>query len=323
MVNSKEFEPEKYQLLHRLVHEVQTRNNQIQQQESAINQIAVTLLRSRPLCRRFNGTPLTGVYQEIYNRAKENLIAHLRKYLIVTSKKEQLASKLLIEQVQPTYLFALQKQIFQQLLNDTQLKKMSLTAQKYSINSELRTYALTELIRAIELSGRLCRPHVRKFSPDLYKTLYEEALAETLAYVCLNIDLYDPNRGSGKFMNWVNFKLDKLILKSYERFQRYARYELPSLSDLEQIGQPQNTPDLAQILREYLTQDPDNIFATVYIRNRPEANFSNIALAKFSGRSWEEISRQLNIPIPTLSSFYNRWCRRFAPLLKTELNKFI
>ena len=70
-----------------------------------------------------------------------------------------------------------------------------------------------------------------------------------------------------------------------------------------------------------MRKDPDKMFTTVYIRDRPDANFSNIALAKFSGLSWEQISQQLDIPIPTLSSFYNRWCRRFAPLLKTELKK--
>lgn len=313
MIASNEFERERHQLIQKLLARVQTMND-FRQQELIINQIAVIILRSRPLCRQFNGTPLKGVYQEIYDQAEENLLNHLRQYLI-TSPNER--------QIRPAYLYSLQKKIFQQLLNDTQLKKMGLTAQQYPVNSELRTYALTELIKAIKLSGRLSRPHASKFSTSLYQILYEEALAETLAYICLNIDLYDPNRGRGKFINWVNFKLDKLILKCYERHQKYAQYELPTYSDLEQIPQPTNTPDLLQVLRECLIQDPDRIFTTVYIRNRPDANFSSIALAKFSGQSWEEISQQLGIPIPTLSSFYNRWCRRFAPVLKTELKKYL
>ncbi|MCC0178948.1 hypothetical protein I4641_18430 [Waterburya agarophytonicola K14] len=321
MTISNELEQSKYQLLDKLMDECQTTND-FQQQELAINQIVTTILRSRPLCRRFHGTPLKGVYQEIYDRAKEKLIIHLYTYLIDFNEDENFNKFKKIKQLEPNYLYQLQKQIFQQLLDDDLLKKMGLAAQNYSVNSELRTYALTELIKGIKLSGRLCRPHVSKFSSSLYPLLYEEAVTETFAYICVNIDLYDPQRGNCKFMNWVNFKLDKLVLKSYIDYQKYAQHEVSSFAGLEQIRQPVNTPDLWQILQEYLTQDPDRIFATAHIRNRPDANFSSITLAKFSGKSWEQISDLFGIPIPTLSSFYNRWCRRFSPLLKTELKKY-
>jgi len=320
MAISNEFEQEKDQLVTKLLNRVHTTKD-LEQRESAIELVAVTILRSRPLCRQFNGMPLQGVYREIYNQAKENLQNHLSKYLAIDGIKSPTVDQ--IKQIQPAYLYTLQKQIFKNILDDTQLKKMGLTAQNYSVNSELRSYALTELIKAIKLSGRLCRPHVYKFSASLYQILYEEALAETLAYVCLNIDLYDPDRGKGKFMNWVNFKLDKLILKCYQKTKKYTQYELPSLRDLEQVSQPTNLPSLGEIIQEYIVKNPDSIFTTAHIRNRPDANFSQIALAKFSGRTWSQISEQLNIPIPTLSSFYNRWCRRFAPLLKTELQQYL
>ena len=318
MTNSNEFEQARHQLLEKLLSKVQAMND-FKEQELAINQIAVIVLRSRPLCRQFNGTPLQGVYLEIYNRAKDNLNTHLCQYVAVGQTKSKSSN---ISQIKPAYLYRLQKQVFQSLLNDNQLKNMGLAAQKFAVNSELRTYALTELIKAINLSGRLCRPHVSKFSSSLYKTLYEEALAETFAYICLNIDMYDPDRGEGKFMNWVNFKLDKLILKCYQKSQKYSQYELPSFLDLEQISQPNDPPNLAQILQDYVIYNPNKIFTTTHIRNRPDANFNHITLAKLSGKTWEQISQQLNIPVPTLSSFYNRWCRRFAPLLKTELTKY-
>ena len=321
MTSSNEFEQQRHQLITKLLHQVQTIDDS-KQQELAIEQIALILLRSRPLCRQFNGMPLQGVYLEIYSRAKDDLQAHLRQQIAVAQQKS--SRTINIGQIQPAYLYTLQKQIFQSLLNDNQLKKMGLAAQKFAFNSELRTYALTELIKAIDLSGRLCRPHIGKFSSSLYQTLYEEALAETFTYVCLNINLYDPNRGKRKFMNWVNFQLDKSILKCYSKSQKYSQYELPSFSDLEQTPQTSqldNTPNLCQILQDYVVQNPDNIFTTAHIRNRPDANFNNIALAKFSGATWEQISQQFNIPVTTLSSFYNRWCRRFAPLLKTELEK--
>jgi hypothetical protein len=322
MTNSNKFERERHQLIQKLLYQVQTCND-LKQKKTRINQIVMLILRSRPLCRRFNGTSLTGVYQEIYDQAKNQLINHLYKYLIVDNLATNHRDLEAIEPLRPSYLYTLQTQIFKQLLNDTQLKKMGLTAQKYLINSELRGYALTELIKAIQLSGKLCRPHTQKFSSGLYQTLYEEALTETFSYICLNIDLYDPWRGNQKFMTWVNFKLDKTILKCYERYKKYTQYELYSFQDLEQIKQPSTTVDLAQLLIDYLSLDPEKIFCKVHIRNRPDANFRTIALAKFSGQSWEEMSQQLDIPIPTLSSFYNRWCHRFASLLATELKKYL
>lgn len=319
MTIKNEFEQERHRLLTRFLSQAQESNDPTQQ-ELAINQIVVTVLRSRPLCRRFNGTPLTGVYQEIYNQAKESLLNYLRRSLAsIKPNRQQITSK----PIKLINLYQLQQRIFRELLDDNRLKQMGMTAQKYPINSELRSYALTELVKGIKLSGLLCRPHVTKFSANLYRTLYEEAIAETLAYVCLNIDLYDPNRGNGKFMTWVNFKLDKSLLKCYSDRQKYAKYELHSFENLEQIQQPESNIDLRQILQEYLLHDPDNIFSTVHIRNRPDANFSAIAIAKFSGQSWEQISGAWEIPIPTLSSFYNRWCRRFAPLLKTELKQYL
>ena len=321
MTTIDKFEQSKYQLLEKLLDRVQTTQD-LKYQDLSIERIAAIVLRSRPLCRRFNGMPLSGVYQKIYDRVKSELIEVLRQSFVTkntNSKKVKISN---LTQITPIYLYTLQKQIFKSLLDDELLKDMGLTAQQYAVNSELRTYALTELIKGIKLSGRLCRPHSSKFSSSLYSNLYEEALSETFAYVCLNIDSYDPERGNRKFMNWVNFKLDKSILKCYANFQKYAQHEVYSFDRLEQISQPFKHPDLSQILREYLAKDPEKIFATAHIRNRPDANFSAIALAKFSGLSWEEISQKLDIPVPTLSSFYNRWCRRFSPLLKTEINKY-
>ncbi len=321
MIGNNKFGQERHQLIKKLLLQVQNIIN-AEQKLAAINQIATIILRSRPLCRRFNGTPLTGVYQAMYLQAKNQLVNHLKQYLVLDKLADEQRQVSSFVQLQPNYLYNLQTQIFQQILDDEQLKKMGLTAQKFPVNSELRTYALTELVKGIKLSGRLCRPHLNKFSSTLYQILYEEALSETLGYVCLNIDLYDPNRGNKKFMNWVNFKLDKSILKCYEKYNRYTKFELTSFQDLEQIKQPVATPNLPQILREYLIKDPDNIFHTTHIRNRPDANFTEIAIAKFSGLSWSKISQQLEIPIPTLNSFYNRWCRRFSPLLETELKKY-
>ncbi len=95
--------------------------------------------------------------------------------------------------------------------------------------------------------------------------------------------------------------------------------ELPSLNDLERIQQPRRSPYLSEMIRECIEEDPDNIFRQAQIINRPEANFREIALARFSGKSWEDISSELGILVPTLSSFFQRCCRNFSPKLKQYL----
>jgi hypothetical protein len=315
------FEQEKHQLVEQLVRRLLAINNE-GQKTSFINEIVVTILRSRPICHRFKGMPLIGVYQGIYLQAKEQLIHHLKMQINSARSTQKSGTKIVLQSLSAVYLYKLQTQIFLKNLDDQQLKDMGLAAQNFPLNSELRTYALTELVKAIKFSGRLCRPHRSKFSPELYQRLYDEAIAETFGYICLNIDLYDPNRGDKKFMNWVNYKLDKSLLKCYGQYHKYAKFEIPSSQNLEQIVQVAAAPDLTEILREYIIRDPDQIFSTTHIRNRPDANFTQVALAKFSGQSWEQISRKLDIPIPTLSSFYNRWCRRFTPLIDTELKQY-
>lgn len=323
MRNLDQFERERHKLLKSLIDRAQKASNS-RSQDSIVSKIVLVILRSRPICRQFNGTSLTGVYREIYDLVKQQLQQQIRQKLIDSNFQSKLDNKSSKpKKLNPERLYQMQTQIFRQVINDTYLKKLALTARQYLPNSELRAYALTELIKAIKLSGRLCRPHAQKFSPALYQILYEEALTETFVYICLNIDLYDPERGDKKFMNWVNFKLDKFLLDCYEQYSQYSQQKLPSFQNLEQIAQAPKTPRLPELIHQYIQRDPDRIFRKTHIRNRPDANFSRIALARFEGQSWQEIASGLDISISTISNFYYRWCRRFAPLLEAELKKHV
>lgn len=131
MSSVNQFEQERHQLIKELLLEIPTiKNNQAKL--LAINQIAATILRSRPLCRRFNGTPLTGVYQEIYLEAKKQITNHLCKYLILWESETELKPNLNIKQLSPTYLYELQTKIFRKILDDQQLKKNGFGSSKLS-----------------------------------------------------------------------------------------------------------------------------------------------------------------------------------------------
>ncbi len=296
--------------LEQLVKEVQQHTPQDEEWQLAITKLVDEILRSRKICRPLGSQPLFGVYQELYKQVRQQLLCDVGEKINQYKPKQATVR---------TWINTLQTQAFRTILDDAQLKKLAREAQQHPMYSELRQYALGELIEAIRLSGKLCRPHRANFSVQFYDLLYDEAVNKTLTYVCRKIDKYDPERGDKKFMNWVNFRLDRIFIETCREFRNPNLKELPSITDLEEIVQPEEPPSLVERVRECLEEDAGNVFKQTHIRNRPDANFSAIALARFSGKSWEEISAEFGISLPTLSSFFQRCCEKFRPKLRQYL----
>lgn len=289
--------------LEQLVTEAKRHTPQSEGWQLALTQLVKEILRSRKIGRPPIGQPLSGVYQEIYEQAQQQLIHKVGEELSNYNPKRIPVR---------TWVNTLRNHAFRTVLEDVQLKKLALEAQRHPPHTELRQHALGELVEAIRLSGKLSRPHRTRFSPQFYDLLYEEAVNKTLMYVCRKIDKYDPERGQDKkFMTWVNFRLDRVILETSQEFKDPKIVDLPSLSNLEERLPSDESPSLFEQLRESIEEDAKNLFRKTHIRNRSDANFQAIALARFSGQSWEEISTQFRIPIPTLSSFFQRSCEKF------------
>ncbi len=268
-----------------------------------LTQLVDEILRSRKICRLPLGQPLFGIYQEIYQQVQQQLLCFIEREL-------DNYNPICI----PVRVWAntLRHQAFRTVLDDVQLRNLAIEAQRHPPHSELRQYALGELVEAIRLSGKLGHPHRTRFSPQFYNLIYEEAVNKTLTYVCRKIDKYDPERGQEKkFMTWVNFRLDRVIIESCREFKDPNVKELPSTKDLEEIVQPEEPSSLFERVREDIEEDAKDIFKQAHIRNRPDANFQSIALARFSRKSWEEISAEFGIPVPTLSRFFQRCCEKF------------
>ena len=265
-----------------------------------VNELGEIILKRRIFCRPPRGKSLGGIYLYIYQQVREqlldNLAARINEYEPQDTYWREWANQQILSAVR-------------EVLDDDVLKKLALEVKGHSPNSNLRQYALRELVEAILLSGRLCHPHRDKFSRDFYELLYEEAVNETLIYVCKKIDIYDPNR-TEKFMTWVNFRLDKQVIECRRKFSSVQQQDLPTLQDLENIPQPQETSPL-MVIRQCLQEDGDNVFKKAYIRNRPDANFQAIALAVIADKSWKEIGEEFDIPVGTISSFYWRCCQKF------------
>ncbi|MCU0570776.1 MAG: hypothetical protein MUF49_29930 [Oculatellaceae cyanobacterium Prado106] len=104
----------------------------------------------------------------------------------------------------------LRNEVFQAVLNRSRLQQLALEAQKHELKTAIHQYAIRELLQAIRLSGKLARSQL---APEVY----QDAVNQTLLWVCQNLQAYDPNRG--EFMSWVNFRLDR-IGRSTEQAQQ-------------------------------------------------------------------------------------------------------
>ncbi|GAA6619180.1 hypothetical protein [Scytonema sp. NUACC26] len=281
---------------------------QSQERQLMLTRLVDEILRSRRVARLPVSQPLFGIYKDIYERAWLQLLQYL---------SEELDNYNPIHLSVRVWVNNLRDRAFQKILDNEQLKNMALEAQKHPHHTELHQYALGELVEAIRLSGKLAHPHQMRFSsPHFYKLVYEEAVNKTLAYICRKIHTYDPERGDKKFMNWVNFRLDRSVIELYHEFSNPTISQLPAISDLERILQQEKPPSLFEIVRERIEEDADNVFKKASIRHRPDANFQAIALARLSGKTWEEISTSFKISIPTLSVFFQRCCQKFYSQLR-------
>ena len=69
-------------------------------------------------------------------------------------------------------------------------------------------------------------------------------------------------------------------------------------------------------IRRYIEIDPKGNFQQAHIKKYPKVNFQEIAVKRWSGISWKDISEELNIPVATLSNFYQRTLEKFRDELR-------
>ena len=200
---------------------------------------------------------------------------------------------------------------------DEQLKELALLAQRHH-TTKARRIALTQLVNAIWQSGRLIRPYSARFQL-LYEDIYDEAVQNLFFYVCNNdnIKKYDPERG--EVMTWVNVLLTKRFFP--EAIPKIVGQENEinlEKSHMENI--PSSEPiSLFEQVRQCIENDPEGIFIKEHIKGHPEATFQAIAIRRYSGVAWKDISAEWGIGITTLHQFYQRCVKKFAPKFREYL----
>jgi hypothetical protein len=207
---------------------------------------------------------------------------------------------------------------------DRQLKQLAIAAQQQPPKSRERQRALAHLISAIQQSRKLARPRREQFQ-GFYEEIYAEAVQRLFAHICDKIDRYQPERG--EVLQWANFLLNRqfFVEASREVFATLPKgVTRLTLDDLDRSNpsevNPQLVPLPSQQVLQCLEEDPEGLFQRSHIDHHPEANFQFLAIKRLAGYSWQELSTDLGIAIPTLSSFYQRCLIRFAPQLKAYLS---
>ncbi len=202
-------------------------------------------------------------------------------------------------------------------MSEQQLKELALQAQQQGFGTTERRIALSKLIDAIYSSHKIMRPYQGQFQ-GVYEDIYQEALQELFLYVCKNIDKYNPERG--EVMTWINMLLSRRFFKEAIRKlvgrKNEIKFDNSTLENLENFTFQQEEDSDNYVLtfhkiRKYIEIDSQGIFREAHIKKYPQVNFRDIAIKRWSGISWTDISDEFNIPIPTLSSFYQRTLNKF------------
>jgi DNA-directed RNA polymerase specialized sigma24 family protein len=211
------------------------------------------------------------------------------------------------------------------------LQRLAEEAQKHPPLSSQRRLALNHLINTIwQAKNRLVRPQKGMWSTNLYEDFYNEALQKTLLEICRRIEAYNSEHS---VMAWANFLLKNHFISVVSdrknngitcvpnRVKKQSSY-FPSLDDFPRLSTSEESLSDANLLRQFLEDDPENLLQEERLREKPEITFQYLALAKFvEDRTWEAIGTDVGIPIQTLCSFFNRRLQKLMPYFKKYLQE--
>jgi tRNA(Met) C34 N-acetyltransferase TmcA len=197
------------------------------------------------------------------------------------------------------------------------LQRLAQDAQKHPPLSYQRQLALNKLIHEILQSGQLSHPQRGEWQSSVYEDLYHEALQKTWLYICERIENY---RSEHPVMAWVNYLLNIQFIAVVKRFDNKQHISLPSLDELDKIPLEDETLIDANMLRQFIEEDPENLLKSKHIRGRPDLTLQRLAWARVvEDRSWDDLSQTFTIPSTTLCTFFKRQMRKLMPYFHRHL----
>jgi hypothetical protein len=216
---------------------------------------------------------------------------------------------------------------------DEQLERLAMEAQQHTPKTLQRRTALSKLYAAIEQFQIVGRPPSKDFSRETYEAIYTEAKQDLMLCIFREIDKYNPSRGTVR--QWVNFLMNKrcineaipkilgpkgfttlyygddVVLNNLKRKDRFFNI-LP-------LGEEDDSDRSASALREMIAADPGDILKSAAIKKYPHVNFQMLLLKRLDDVSWQQISEEFGVKVPTLSCFFQRCLQKFTARFREYL----
>ena len=170
-----------------------------------LTELVDEILKRRLICRPFQGQPLSGIYQKLYQQIKVQLMGCIPLLIeqIELDSNHQIHCSSYLDQ----WLKGILVEAIKLCLTHEMLTNLAISVKKCDRSSKKRGYALNELIQGISLSGKLSCRNTVGFADEFYQMLYKDAVNKTLIYVAEKIDNFDPAKSH--LMTWVNFRLNR------------------------------------------------------------------------------------------------------------------
>ena len=208
---------------------------------------------------------------------------------------------------------------------DEQLRCLVKEACGHPPGSPQRQKLLTQIIRLS--TSRLWR----ETTP-----YYQDALQQTWLYFCRNVcegltgQIYDSTYGS--VITWLNAYLrhrlqdfylnqnrEQAITVSLRIRQSTSGGTNETIDPVDNLPASPQVPPILEDLEIWVKTDSDGELRGTYIKGYPDVNCQVLILKRLPPEvSWRKLSKEFDLSIPTLSSFYQRQClprlRKFAEL---------
>lgn len=196
-----------------------------------------------------------------------------------------------------------------------QLRQLVKQACSHPPGSAERQRNLTKIIRLV--TGKLWKENT------LY---YQDALQQTWIYFCQNLcegktgKAYDDTRGT--IATWLNFYLKRRLIdfriQEQKRQAKQATQKIytssssqttQTLDPIENLAAQPDVPPLLEEVKAWIKTDPHGELRQTHITNRRDVTCQVLLERRLPPEaSWKTLAEEFQLPISTLSSFYQRQC---------------
>jgi hypothetical protein len=172
------------------------------------------------------------------------------------------------------------------------------------------------IVRSIQRSGKLWQ------ASGSDAAFYDDALMEMWKHLWLNLwkpitveePYCDPDcKVMARLNTYLRWRVRNLAVAARSEARQRANPRLDGesgecIDQIEQLPAPTSEPDLRSAVEDWLEQD--ETLQQVHVRGKPEITVAwLIREYLLADRKWKEVSAMADVPISTLSSFYERECR--------------